>query len=219
MREIGYKGLIVSDDMEMGGILNYIGIAEAAVQSLAAGMHVVEICRDPALVFAAYEAVLREAESSPAFARLLRRAAAKVRTVAAARPKRLPPSPPAPRSSKCELRSSALQSKWRKRVRHERCADRNDGGRHHERNLRRRHRRCLYPDYAQTPEDPAAPDLKLLASCRLPFSAGSAPRGAGGDECRGHCDGGAGAAELAAGTGLFRGACGRAADAIPAIWI
>src|SRR6202042_3827548 len=28
-REIGYKGLIVSDDMEMGGILRYTGIAEA----------------------------------------------------------------------------------------------------------------------------------------------------------------------------------------------
>ncbi len=79
--------------MEMGGILNYTGIAEAAVRSLQAGMDVVEICRDPALVFAAYEAVLREAEGSPAFARLLRRAAAKVRAVAAARPKRLPPAP------------------------------------------------------------------------------------------------------------------------------
>ena len=56
-------------------------------------MDVVEICRDPALVFAAYEAVLREAESSAGFARLLRTAAAKVRAVAAARPKRLPPSP------------------------------------------------------------------------------------------------------------------------------
>jgi beta-N-acetylhexosaminidase len=93
LQKIGYKGLIVSDDMEMGGILNYTGIAEATVRSLEAGMDVVEICRDPALVFAAYEAVLREAEGSPAFARLLRRAAAKVRAVAAARPKRLPPAP------------------------------------------------------------------------------------------------------------------------------
>jgi beta-N-acetylhexosaminidase len=94
--EIGYKGLIVSDDMEMGGILNYTGIAEGTVRSLQAGMDVVEICRDPALVFAAYEAVLREAEGSPPFARLLRRAAVKVQTVAAARPKRLPPSPTGP---------------------------------------------------------------------------------------------------------------------------
>ena len=92
-REIGYKGLIVSDDMEMGGILKYTGIAEAAVQALAAGTHVVEICRNPALVFTAYEAILREAEASPVFARRLRNAAAKVANVAAAGSKRLPPSP------------------------------------------------------------------------------------------------------------------------------
>jgi len=93
LQQIGYKGLIVSDDMEMGGILKYTGIAEAAVEALAAGTHVIEICRNPALVFAAYEAVLREAETSPAFARRLRNAAANVTTVASTGPKRLPPSP------------------------------------------------------------------------------------------------------------------------------
>jgi beta-N-acetylhexosaminidase len=93
-RKLGYTGLIVSDDMEMGGILSYMGMAEAAVRSLEAGTHLIEVCRDPALLFAAYEALLREAEHSPAFARLLRRAAAKVRAVAT-RGKRdaLPPSP------------------------------------------------------------------------------------------------------------------------------
>jgi beta-N-acetylhexosaminidase len=91
IRKIGYQGLIVSDDMEMGGILTHMGIADAAVRSLAAGIHVVEVCRDPALVFAAYEAVLREAENSPAFARLLRRAAAKVQSVKAAH-KAAPPT-------------------------------------------------------------------------------------------------------------------------------
>jgi beta-N-acetylhexosaminidase len=93
IRQIGYKGLILSDDMEMGGILKHTGIAEASVRSLHAGIHGLEICRDPALIFAAYEAILREAESSPSFARLLRRAAAKVLAVAAALPKKLPPSP------------------------------------------------------------------------------------------------------------------------------
>ncbi len=78
IREIKYQGLIISDDMEMGGILTYMGMAEAAVRSLASGIHMVEICRDPALIFAAYEALLHEAESSPAFARALRRAAARV---------------------------------------------------------------------------------------------------------------------------------------------
>jgi beta-N-acetylhexosaminidase len=84
-RKMGYRGLIVSDDMEMGGILKYMGMADAAVGSLAAGIHAVEVCRDPALVFAAYEGILREAEKSPAFARLLRRAAAKVQSIATAR--------------------------------------------------------------------------------------------------------------------------------------
>jgi beta-N-acetylhexosaminidase len=95
VREIGYQGLIVSDDMEMGGILNYMGIAEAAVRALAAGMHVVEICRDPALIFAAYEALLREAETSTAFARVLRRAATRVRAFHTAHSKTnaLPPVP------------------------------------------------------------------------------------------------------------------------------
>jgi beta-N-acetylhexosaminidase len=78
VREIGYEGLILTDDMEMGGILTYMGMAEAAVRSLAAGTHAIEVCRDPALIFAAYEAVLREAEHSPAFARVLHKAAARV---------------------------------------------------------------------------------------------------------------------------------------------
>ncbi len=113
VREIGYQGLIVSDDMEMGGILNYMGMADAAVRSLAAGMHVVEICRDPALVFAAYEALLREAESSPAFARVLRRAAARAQSFHTLCLKRdaLPRRPPRLRSTKCAVRWSSLPSR------------------------------------------------------------------------------------------------------------
>ena len=81
VREMGYQGLIVSDDMEMGGILNYMGMADAAVRAITAGMHVIEICRNPALIFAAYEALLQEAERSPAFARILRKAAARTQQV------------------------------------------------------------------------------------------------------------------------------------------
>ena len=90
IKEMGYQGLIVSDDMEMGGILKYTGMAEAAIAAIAAGTHIVEICRDPALIFIAYEALLREAESSPAFARLLRGAATKVIDL---KTKALPPAP------------------------------------------------------------------------------------------------------------------------------
>jgi beta-N-acetylhexosaminidase len=77
-RRMQYTGLILSDDMEMGGILGKVSIEEAAVQAIAVGTDLVEICRDPALVLRAYEAILREAERSPAFRSKVRRAAARV---------------------------------------------------------------------------------------------------------------------------------------------
>jgi beta-N-acetylhexosaminidase len=66
-RQIRFKGIILSDDMEMGGILSQMSIEEATVQALLAGIQMIEICRDPALIQRAYEAMLREAEQSPAF--------------------------------------------------------------------------------------------------------------------------------------------------------
>ena len=77
-KRMQYTGLILSDDMEMGGILSKYSIEEAAVQAIAVGTDLIEICRDPALVLRAYEAVLREAEHSPAFRLKVRHAAVRV---------------------------------------------------------------------------------------------------------------------------------------------
>ena len=77
-RRVGFDGLILSDDMEMGGLLTQMSMEEAAVQALAAGSDLLEICREPALIFGAYEAVLAEAERSPAFRALVRRAYGRV---------------------------------------------------------------------------------------------------------------------------------------------
>lgn len=66
-KQIGFTGLIISDDMEMGGILTQTSIEEAAVQAILAGTDLIEICRDPSLVLRAYEAILTEAERSAAF--------------------------------------------------------------------------------------------------------------------------------------------------------
>lgn len=71
-KRIGYQGLVISDDMEMGGILTQRDIGDAAVKAIAAGTDMIEICKDPALIVGAYEAMLREAELSPVFARQLR---------------------------------------------------------------------------------------------------------------------------------------------------
>lgn len=77
-RRIGYRGLILSDDMEMGGILTQTSIENAAVQAVAAGTHLIEICKDPELLLRAYEALLSEAETSTAFRRVVETAFRKI---------------------------------------------------------------------------------------------------------------------------------------------
>jgi beta-N-acetylhexosaminidase len=77
--KLGFRGLIVSDDMEMGGILHHAPMEEAAVGAIAAGTHLIEICKDPALVLTAYEAVLSEAECSRSFRATVEQSAATVR--------------------------------------------------------------------------------------------------------------------------------------------
>jgi beta-N-acetylhexosaminidase len=70
-QRIGYNGIIFSDDLEMGGILKFMSIEEAAIAAIRAGMSMIEICHTPELILRAYEALLSEAERSPAFSKLL----------------------------------------------------------------------------------------------------------------------------------------------------
>jgi beta-N-acetylhexosaminidase len=70
-KRIGYRGLIFSDDMEMGGILKFLPMEEAAVAAIRAGMDTIEICHSPELILRAYEALIAEAERSAAFRTLL----------------------------------------------------------------------------------------------------------------------------------------------------
>jgi beta-N-acetylhexosaminidase len=77
-RRVGFRGLVLSDDMEMGGILSQAPIEEAAIAAVRAGTDLVEICKDPTLILRAYEAVLTEAEASPAFRRIVEKAGQKI---------------------------------------------------------------------------------------------------------------------------------------------
>jgi len=70
-KQIGYRGLAFSDDMEMGGILKFLPIEEAAVAAVKAGMDLLEICQSAELILGAYEGLLREGERSKAFRTLL----------------------------------------------------------------------------------------------------------------------------------------------------
>jgi beta-N-acetylhexosaminidase len=76
--KIGYRGLVISDDLEMGGALAAGPIEEVSVETLRAGADMFLICHNQELVWRSYEAVLREAEKTPAFAAHVKQAAARV---------------------------------------------------------------------------------------------------------------------------------------------
>ncbi len=77
-KRIGYRGLIISDDLEMGGVLAAGSIEDVAVGTLRAGADMFLVCRNSELVLRAYEAVVREAERDRRFAALVARAADRV---------------------------------------------------------------------------------------------------------------------------------------------
>src|SRR5205823_660628 len=77
-RRIGYRGLVITDDLEMGGVLAAAPIAQAATQTLRAGADMFFVCHQEEFVRQAYQAVVREAESDPAFAEIVARAARRV---------------------------------------------------------------------------------------------------------------------------------------------
>ena len=78
--EIGYRGLVVSDDLDMGGVLNGASIEDAAVGTLEAGSDMFLVCQKEEHVWRAFEAVLKKAENDEDFAVVV---AAKAKRVAA----------------------------------------------------------------------------------------------------------------------------------------
>lgn len=67
IRKIGYRGLIVSDDLEMGGVLKSSPIGEAAVEFIRAGGDLCLVCHEQENVEQAFEAVVREGERDGRF--------------------------------------------------------------------------------------------------------------------------------------------------------
>jgi len=90
-KRIGYRGIILSDDLEMGGILKFMPIDEAAVAAIRTGSDLVEICHHPEPILLAYEALVTEAERSSAFRKiLLERAHRTTKLKANTFPKKMP---------------------------------------------------------------------------------------------------------------------------------
>jgi beta-N-acetylhexosaminidase len=76
--KIGYRGLVVSDDMEMGGVLKAAPIEQAVVEHIRSGGDVCLICRVEQYVSRSYEKLIREAERDSRFARRVEESVARV---------------------------------------------------------------------------------------------------------------------------------------------
>lgn len=92
-RRIGYRGIVVSDDLEMGGVTKFMPIAEAAVVTVRMGADLALICHHPEPIVQVYEALIHEGERSAAFQKiLLGRAKESARKRARTFPAKMPPA-------------------------------------------------------------------------------------------------------------------------------
>lgn len=77
-KKIGYRGLVCSDDLEMGGALAAAPIEQAAIGHIRAGGDLGLICHREEFILRAHEALIREAERDRRFARRVRESAQRV---------------------------------------------------------------------------------------------------------------------------------------------
>lgn len=107
-KKIGYRGLIVSDDLEMGGVLSAGSIEEVAVRTVEAGADMFLVCHHEEQVARAHQAVLLRAQRDARFARRVREAAQRV-LAAKARVPHFGQLPPPPTKKKVEQLRRALE--------------------------------------------------------------------------------------------------------------
>jgi beta-N-acetylhexosaminidase len=77
-KKVGYRGLVVSDDLEMGGVLKAAPIEQAAVGFIRAGGDLCLICHLQENITRSYEALVKEAERDTKFARRVKESVARV---------------------------------------------------------------------------------------------------------------------------------------------
>jgi beta-N-acetylhexosaminidase len=96
-RQLGYRGVIISDDLTMRAIAGRMDPGTAAASAIGAGCDILLICRDESLQAAAEAGLIRAAERSAALRHRISESAARVRALKrshAASLRRLPPPPP-----------------------------------------------------------------------------------------------------------------------------
>jgi beta-N-acetylhexosaminidase len=79
--KLGYRGVIVSDDLDMRAIAGQMGVDVAAVQAIRAGCDVLLLCCNEQYQAQAEEALIKAAESDSEFRRRVGESAARVRAM------------------------------------------------------------------------------------------------------------------------------------------
>jgi len=83
--ELGYRGVIVSDDLDMKAVADHYGVADAAVAAVAAGCDALLLCADRERQEGAREALIGAAEADAVLRARVGEAAARVRALARSR--------------------------------------------------------------------------------------------------------------------------------------
>jgi beta-N-acetylhexosaminidase len=107
-RKIGYRGLIISDDLEMGGVQAAAEIGDAAVATIRAGADLFLVCHREENVWRTFHTVLAEAERDRRFRQQVEAAAERSRrfkqsSPALRRPAAASPTDAAIDKLRCEL--------------------------------------------------------------------------------------------------------------------
>jgi len=77
-KRVGYRHLIVSDDLEMGGVLSAVSVKQAAVEHIRAGGDLCLICHREDYIAQAYEELVNTIERDPKFAKRVRESVERV---------------------------------------------------------------------------------------------------------------------------------------------
>jgi beta-N-acetylhexosaminidase len=75
--QLGYRGVIISDAMEMKAISDHFGVEDAACLAIEAGCDALLLCQGPEQALSAFEALVHRAERNAEFSALLAQAAAR----------------------------------------------------------------------------------------------------------------------------------------------
>lgn len=86
--ELGYDGVVVSDDLEMKAVADHYGIEDSAVRAIRAGCDQLLICHEPALQEAAHRAIVQAVQDGSLPRARVEQAAARVAVMQARYPLR-----------------------------------------------------------------------------------------------------------------------------------